>query len=70
MKKTKEELQKMSDDELLEWHNSLVEENLEMEDPDDMMENYSQMELFQRVWLERHGVEDKMIEVRVPRNLI
>ena len=67
MVKTKEELEQLSDDELLAFNNALVEINLQTDSADVMLENYAQMDLFKEVWRSRHGVEDQVFEKTVPR---
>jgi len=69
MTKTKEEMLKLSDDELIAYHNSLVEENEQTDDPDVQERNFQQMELFREVWIEKNGLkEDMVIETRTPRS--
>jgi len=67
MVKTREELEQLSDDELLDFNNALVEINLQTDSADVMLKNYAQMDLFKEVWRDRHGVEDKVFEKTVPR---
>ena len=67
--KTKEEMLKLSDDELIAYHNSLVEENDQTDDPDIQESNFKQMELFREVWIEKNGLkEDMVIERTTPRS--
>ena len=67
--KTKEDMLKLSDDELIAYHNGLVEENEQTDDPDVQERNFKQMELFREVWIEKNGLkEDMVIETRTPRN--
>ena len=67
--KTKEEMLKLSDDELIAYHNGLVAENEQTDDPDVQERNFQQMELFREVWIEKNGLkEDMVIETRTPRS--
>ena len=72
--KTKEELLKLSDDELITYHNGLVEENEQTDDPDVQERNFKQMELFREVWIDKNGLkqaigeEDLVIERTTPRS--
>jgi hypothetical protein len=67
--KTKEEMLKLSDDELIAYHNSLVEENEQTDDPAVQESNFKQMELFREVWIEKNGLkEDMVIERTTPRS--
>ena len=67
--KTKEEMLKLSDDELIAYHNGLVEENDQTDDPDIQERNFQQMELFREVWIEKNGLkEDMVIERITPRS--
>ena len=69
MSKTKEEMLKLSDDELIAYHNGLVEENEQTDDPAVQESNFKQMELFREVWIEKNGLkEDMVIETRTPRS--
>jgi len=68
MSKTKEEMLQLSDDELIAYHNGLVAENEQTDDPDVQERNFKQMELFREVWIEKNGLkEDMVIETRTPR---
>jgi len=72
--KTKEEMLKLSDDELIAYHNGLVEENEQTDDPSVQERNFDQMELFREVWVEKNGLkqatgeEDLVIHTRTPRS--
>ena len=67
--KTKEEMLKLSDDELIAYHNGLVEENEQTDDPDVQETNFKQMELFREVWIKKNGLkEDMVIERTTPRS--
>ena len=72
--KTKEEMLKLPDDELIAYHNGLVEENEQTDDPDVQERNFKQMELFREVWIEKNGLkqaigeEDLVIERTTPRS--
>jgi hypothetical protein len=69
MSKTKEEMLKLSDDELIAYHNGLVEENEQTDDPAVQESNFKQMELFREIWIEKNGLkEDMVIETRTPRS--
>ena len=68
MVKTKEQLTQMTDAELLDFNNGLVEDNALADSAERMQQNYNQMDLFKEVWLERHGVEDKVFPQRIPRH--
>jgi len=68
MTKTKEEMLKLSDDELIAYHNGLVEDNEQTDNPDIQESNFKQMELFREVWIEKNGLkEDMVIEKITPR---
>ena len=72
--KTKEEMLQLSNDELIAYHNGLVAENEQTDDPDVQERNFQQMELFREVWVEKNGLkqvtgeEDLVIERTTPRN--
>ena len=72
--KPKEEMLKLPDDELIAYHNGLVEENEQTDDPDVQERNFQQMELFREVWVEKNGLkqvtgeEDLVIHTRTPRS--
>ena len=72
--KTKEEMLQLSNDELIAYHNGLVAENEQTDDPDVQERNFKQMELFREVWVEKNGLkqaigeEDLVIERTTPRN--
>jgi len=69
MSKTKEEMLKLSDDELIAYHNGLVAENEQTDNPAVQERNFQQMELFREVWIEKNGLkEDLVIETRTPRS--
>ena len=69
MSKTKEEMLKLSDDELIAYHNGLIEDNEQTEDPAVQESNFKQMELFREIWIEKNGLkEDMVIETRTPRS--
>jgi hypothetical protein len=60
---------KLSDDELIAYHNGLVEENEQTDDPAVQESNFKQMELFREIWIEKNGLkEDMVIETRTPRS--
>ena len=72
--KTKEEMLQLSNDGLIAYHNGLVAENEQTDDPDVQERNFKQMELFREVWVEKNGLkqaigeEDLVIERTTPRN--
>ena len=69
MSKTKEEMLKLSDDELIAYHNGLIEDNEQTDDPAVQESNFKQMELFREVWIEKNGLkEDMVIERTTPRS--
>ena len=69
MSKTKEEMLKLSDDELIAYHNGLIEDNEQTDDPAVQESNFKQMELFREIWIEKNGLkEDMVIETRTPRS--
>lgn len=66
--KTKEQMLQLSDEELLSYYNSLVEENERTTDQNIHDQNEKQMELFREVWIEKYGFKkEPVIKVRRPR---
>jgi len=66
--KTREELALLSDEELLAYFNSLVDEANQTDDVDTLEINQKQKELFRSVWIERNGVkQDFAIHTRRQR---
>ena len=66
--KTKEQMLQLSDDELIEYYNSLVDENERTTDQDIHNRKEKQKELFREVWIEKHGFnKEQVIEIRRPR---
>ena len=66
--KTREELSLLSDEELLSYFNSLVDEANQTDDVGTLEINLKQKELFRSVWIERNGVkQDFAIHTRRQR---
>ena len=66
--KTREELALLSDEELLAYFNSLVDEANQTDDVVTLEINQKQKELFRSVWIERNGVkQDFAIHTRRQR---
>ena len=66
--KTREELSLLSDEELLSYFNSLVDEANQTDDVGTLEINQKQKELFRSVWIERNGVkQDFAIHTRRQR---
>ena len=66
--KTREELTLLSDEELLSYFNSLVDEANQTDDVGTLEINQKQKELFRSVWIERNGVkQDFAIHTRRQR---
>jgi hypothetical protein len=66
--KTREELSLLSDEELLAYFNSLVDEANQTDDIGTLEINLKQKELFRSVWIERNGVkQDFAIHTRRQR---
>ena len=66
--KTREELSLLSDEELLAYFNSLVDEANQTDDVGTLEINQKQKELFRSVWIERNGVkQDFAIHTRRQR---
>ena len=65
---TKQEIEKLNDDEWLDYHNSLVEE---MKNSDDYKVHdriEKELELLRQAWVKRNGVqEEQVIRIRRPR---
>ena len=72
--KTKKEMLQMSDEELIEYHNSLGDDNKSTNDYKVHDRNEKQMELFRKVWVEKNGLkqitgeEDLVLHRRTSRN--
>jgi len=72
--KTKEEMLQMNDEELIKYHNSLVDESKSTDDYKVHDRNEKQMELFREVWIEKNGLkqvtgeEDLVLHRRTSRN--
>ena len=61
--KAKYELETMSSEELIEAHNELIDFLRNLQD-----DVYNQIDLINRVRIEKLGLEDEVLVTRVPRN--
>ena len=61
--KAKYELETMSSEELIEAHNELIDFLRNLKD-----DVYNQIDLINRVRIEKLGLEDEVLVTRVPRN--
>tara|TARA_B100000949_G_C14207769_1_gene418911 strand:+ start:17 stop:241 length:225 start_codon:yes stop_codon:yes gene_type:complete len=61
--KAKYELENLTSEELIEAHNELIDFLHKLQD-----DVYNQIELINRVRIEKLGLEDEMVVTRIPRN--
>jgi hypothetical protein len=66
--KTKQEMSQLSEEEWLNYHNTLVEENENTNDEQVIEKNEKQMEVLREVWIARNGLKkEPVIKIRRPR---
>jgi len=61
--KTKDELENLTSEELIEAHNELIDSLHKFQD-----DVYNQIDLINRVRIEKLGLEDEVVVTRIPRN--